>query len=393
MKIAYFDCFAGVSGDMIVGSLLDSGLKFKDLKAALGSLNIKGLKLSSKEVMRQGLRGTQFIVETKDAETFKNLRAIEKRINKSRLNSEIKEKALKIFNLIAASEAKVHKVNKQQIHFHEIGACDTIVDVVGALWGLHHLGIKKIYTSPLPLGSGFVSTLHGRIPVPAPATCEILKKYPVYSPPHQCIGDGGLSGELTTPTGAAILSVLSSGCEMPFSWKIERIGYGAGSRDSKIPNLLRLFIGRQEQIIIQDEVTVLETNIDNMDPQAYELIMERLFKAGALDAFLTDITMKKGRPAQKLTVLSQKDKLDTVTRTIFKNTPTLGVRTYQVKREKLPRRIKSFKTPWGTIKIKEIREVDGGILRLPEADDVMRLARAKSMSYQKIYKKILDIIN
>ena len=380
---------------MIIGALLDCGLKLKDLKHALSSLKIKGLKLSSREVLRQGLRGRQFTVEAKDTETFRNLRAIEKKINKSKLDPEIKENALKIFDIIAKSEARVHRVSKDQVHFHEIGACDTIVDVVGALWGLNSLGVREIYTSPLPLGKGVVSTLHGLIPVPAPATCEILKNYPV------C--ETHLSGELTTPTGAAILSSLSNGIEVPFNWRIQKIGYGAGSRHApckvapyrcmKIPNLLRLFIGERDEAIIQDEVSVLETNIDNMDPQAYELIMERLFEAGALDVFLTNIIMKKGRPAQKLTVISNKDKLDIVARTIFKNTPTLGIRMHQTRRKKLLREIKPFKTPWGLIKIKEIKEIDGNIVRLPEADDVIRLARANSISYQKIYKKIIDTIN
>ncbi len=394
MRLAYFDCFSGASGDMIIASLLDSGLRLRDLKDALAPLKIKGLKLVSREVTRQGLRGTQFIVEADDTETFRNLPSIEKRLNKSRLDSVLKENALKIFTIIAKSEARVHGLKYDKIHFHEIGACDTVVDVVGSLWGLKQLGIKEIYSSPLPLGRGIVSTLHGPIPIPAPAAAEILKNYPV-SGAH-------LSGEHTTPTGAAILSFLSQGSEIPFTWKIEKIGYGAGHRENghsaatlhgTVPNLLRLFIGKREEFLNSDEIIVMETNIDNMDPQAYELVMERLFEKGALDVFLTNIIMKKGRPAHKLSILLEKDKIDTVTRVIFENTPALGVRMHRAERKKLFRNVKIFKTPWGRIRIKEIRELDGSILRLPEADDVIRLARAKSLSFHKIYKKILDRIN
>lgn len=391
MKLAYFDCFAGVSGDMIIGSLLDCGLKLKDLKKALAPLKLPGLCLNSREVIRQGLRGRQFIVPPPLHPPFRNLTSIKKLLNKSGLDPDIKKKALEIFAIIARAEGKVHCLKPGEVHFHEIGAIDTIVDVVGCLSGLRYLGIEEIYASALPLGRGMVSTAHGQLPVPAPATVEILKGYPV--------NGLNLPGELTTPTGAAIISFLSRGLELPSPWKIEKVGYGAGSRDTPhpgpgvVPNLVRLFIGRREENLKRDEALVVETNIDNMDPQAYELIMERLFKAGALDVFITNIIMKKGRPSHKLTVLAGKDKLDILTRVIFENAPTLGVRIYQVERLKLARRLKSFKTPFGLIKVKEIRDIDGRLRRYPEADEVLRLARANSMPYAVINKKIIDIIN
>lgn len=385
MKIAYFDCFSGVSGDMIIASLLECGLKIGELRDVLKSLGIRDLKVDSRRVLRRGLRGRQFIVKAGDSETFRNLSVIEKKINKSPLIREIKEKALKIFDIIAKSEAKAHGIERSKIHLHEIGACDTIVDVVGALWGVHRLGIKEIYTSPIPLGSGIISTTHGKLPIPAPATAEILRGYPVTGT--------YLPGEVTTPTGAAILSVLSKGTRISFPWRIEKIGYGAGQRDGEIPNLLRLFIGRREECLYGDRICIIETNIDNMDPQAYELIMERAFDAGALDVFITNIIMKKGRPAHKLTVLSPPDRLDILARVLFENIPTLGIRMYYAERKKLLRRIRKFKTPWGIVRIKEKRDIEGKITLIPESDDVIKIARANSLSYQDIYKKILDTIS
>lgn len=384
MRLAYFDCFAGASGDMIIASLLDCGLRIRDLNTLAQNLGLKGVKLSSREVSRQGMRARQFTVNTEKAERFKNLAEIEKRLSESKLEAEIKENSLRIFNLIAASEAKVHGLKKARAHFHELGDCDTIVDVVGSLWGLKKLGIERVYASPLPLGKGVVSTEHGTMPLPAPATAEILKKYPVTF--------SGIHGEWTTPTGAAILSILSAGTEIPSTWTIEKIGYGAGANESEIPNILRLFIGRRENPAIRDEVSIIETNIDNMDPQGYELLMERLFNEGAYDVFITNIIMKKGRPGQKVSVISPSDRVNQLSGVILANTSTLGVRIFTAERKKLLRREKSVVTGFGRVRYKEVEGADGETLRFPEADDVTRIARSNCLPYQKIYKKILDII-
>jgi uncharacterized protein (TIGR00299 family) protein len=314
-------------------------------------------------------------------------------INKSKLDREIKEQSLRVFSLLAGAEGKVHGLKPEEVHFHEIGAVDTIVDVVGSLFGLKYLGAEEIYASPLPLGSGIIKTNHDWLPLPAPAVVEILKGCASQVLSRNFTGAQRRCGELTTPTGAAIISFLSRGTEVPFPWRIEKVGYGAGSRNGEIPNLLRLFLGEREGRLRGEVISVIETNIDNMDPQAYELVMERLFKQGALDVFITNIIMKKSRPAQKLTVLAEKDKIDTLAQVVFKNTPTLGLRIYEAERRILERKIRVLKTPFGPIRVKEVIDLDGHSQRVPEADEVNRLARRHNLSFQKIYNKILDIVN
>src|SRR3989344_1407372 len=388
MKTIYFDCFSGISGDMVIGALLDLGLDFKFLEKELKKLKLQNYKLTAKKNVKNGISATKFNViefnktyENNNHE-YRNLKNINKIIDNSKLDKEIKNTIKKIFLKVAVAEAKVHNVPINKIHFHEIGAIDTIIDVAGAVIGLNKLGIEKIYCSKLNVGTGFVEFSHGKWPVPAPATAEILKGAPIYH--------NGIKSELVTPPGAAIITTLSDSFgEMP-AMKLEKIGYGAGTKDLQQPNVLRVFYGEPDNDFgnFDDKIMVMETNIDNMNPEVFPYVIERLMKNGALDAYTTPIRMKKNRIGIKITALSDKNHLDKLSKIIFEETTTLGIRVFPAGRKKLDRKIKTIKTTYGKIRIK-ISKLNGKIKNIiPEYEDCARVARKFKIPLREVYKEV-----
>ncbi len=375
MKIAYFDCCAGISGDMVLGALVDSGLDVSILRRELAKLHLGDYSISASKDERHHITGTNIKVRFKESGHHRTFKEIKNIINKSRLTTKVKVLSTSIFENLAKAEAKVHGCRVDDVHFHEVGAIDSIVDIVGTAIGIEKLGVGQVYASPLPLGSGWVKTSHGRMPVPAPATLELLKGVPVAS--------SLTASELTTPTGAAIIKTLSlSFGNMPHM-EIEGTGYGIGDRSFKeIPNILRLIIGKGTGST--ERLIIVETNMDDMNPQIYEYLMSRLFKNGALDVFLMPIQMKKGRPAILLKVLCPENKKGNIIDTIFEETTTIGVRTYEVERHCLERRIENVSTPYGKVRVK-VAERNGKVLNIqPEYEDCKEIAEKKKLPLKEV---------
>jgi len=381
MKIAYFDCFAGASGDMILGALLDAGFSIKTLQNELKKLDLHGYKLTAAKNEKNHLTGTKFDVQIPHEHHHRTLKHIRDLIMKSELSESVKKTSMSVFTRLAEAEAKIHNKNVEDVHFHEVGAVDSIVDIVGAAIGFHSLGIEEIYASKLPVGSGSIQCAHGTLPVPAPATLELLKGIPVY--------ETGIDSELVTPTGAAILSTLSKGFGRFPDMTIRTTGYGLGSRDLDIPNLIRVIIGETAGETYQDAVQLIETNIDDMNPQFYDHVMDRLFTSGALDVFMTQIMMKKNRPGIVLSIIAAPDKVDTLSHILFEETTTLGVRISEVKKRKiLAREHVTVETPWGKGRAK-IRVLDNGQkMTEPEYEDCRQLAGKNHIPVQTVYQTI-----
>jgi pyridinium-3,5-bisthiocarboxylic acid mononucleotide nickel chelatase len=370
VKIAYFDCFSGISGDMCLGALVDAGVPLKEIEKGMKKMPVTGYRLSGKKVRRGCLSATKIDVVLN--ERCMNERPamrwgdIDRLIDSSSFSDGIREKGRGIFRRIFAAEAKVHGEPMNRVHLHELGAVDCMVDVFGTLIGLELLGIEKVFSSPLNLGSGFVRTGHGLLPVPAPATAELLKGVPVYS--------SGIPYELTTPTGAALVKSLSEKFgEMPL-FTPERTGIGAGSRQTEgFPNVLRLFAGEMKKEVPDERVIVIETNIDDMNPQIYGYLADMLFEGGAFDVFLTNVMMKKMRPGIKLSVLCAPEKRDALAGIILKETTSLGVRFYETSRIIMNRKFRSVKTRCGTVRVKSAER--GGIRKsMPEYEDCRKSA-------------------
>ncbi|MBI5181981.1 MAG: nickel pincer cofactor biosynthesis protein LarC [Nitrospirae bacterium] len=381
MRTAYFDCFSGISGDMTLGALIDAGLSIKELKSHLSKLPIDNYDITAKKVKKNGISATKVDVIVKGRQRERRLSDITRIINKSKLDKPIKEDSVKIFERLARAEAKVHKTSINTIHFHEVGAIDAIVDITGAVIGLHLLGIENICASAINTGTGFISSAHGILPVPGPATAELLKNIPVYST--------DIKMELTTPTGAAIISTLASDFGPMPKINITAIGYGAGTFNSPdMPNLLRIFIGEMKNPAKEENTVLLETNIDDMNPQLYEYVIEKLFASGALDVYLTPILMKKGRPATMLSVLSDKDDVKALADIIFRETTSLGMRVQGIGRIKVEREIKEIKTKYGKVHIK-IGFIGKEIFSInPEYEDCKRIAIKKNIPLKKVMEEI-----
>lgn len=382
MKTAYFDCFSGISGDMIIGALVDLGLDIKYLEKGLKKLKLKNYKIEAGKIVKNGITATKFDTIIKNANHHheeRNLKEINRIIDDSKLNNEMKNIIKKIFHKIAAAESKIHDKPLNEIHFHELGAIDTIIDVAGAVIGFKKLGIERVYCSKLNVGSGFAEFSHGKWPVPAPATAEILKGIPIYN--------NNIEAELVTPTGAAIITALASKFgEIPLM-KVEKIGYGAGTKDLGQPNVLRVFLG-ESWGIENGIINVIETNIDNMNPEIYPYVIDRLLENGALDAYLTNIIMKKGRPAVKLSVLAEIKDSDKLCSIIFDETTTLGVRIYPAARKKLDRGIKTVKIKYGNARVK-ISKLNNEIKNvMPEYEDCARIAERKKIPLKKVYDEM-----
>ncbi|HZK11200.1 MAG TPA: nickel pincer cofactor biosynthesis protein LarC [Atribacterota bacterium] len=384
MKIAYFDCFSGISGDMTVGALLDAGLKIEILEKELKKLGLSGYQLEVNKVVKKGISATQFKVKIEEEGVERRFEDILTILEKSKLDEEIKKETKKIFFNIAQAESKIHQKDIDKIHFHEIGGLDSIIDITSAVIGMKALGIEEIYSSALPVGKGFVKCAHGVIPVPAPATLELLKNIPTYS--------GGIESEMITPTGAAIIGTLAKSFGERPLMKIERTGYGAGEKEFTIPNLLRVSIGEKilkdenpKDDYVSDEAMLIETNIDDMNPEFYDYIMDKLFTQGALDVFLTPIQMKKNRPAHMLSIIVYKQNLKEMLEVLFSESTTLGVRLREIKRLRLDQQNFIAETKYGKIKIK-VAMFKGEIKNIaPEYEDCKKMAKQHQVPLKEVY--------
>lgn len=387
MKTAYIDCSSGISGDMCLGALVDAGVPVSGLEKELKKLPVRGYKIRARKVKRAGICSTKVdvIINSKiKKQNSKKWKDIESLIQQSSLSPEIKNKGLKIFKSLFEAEAKVHGKSFSKIHLHELGAVDCMVDIFGMIIGLDILGIEKVYVSPVNTGSGFVKTAHGILPVPAPATAELLKGALIYS--------DGTDFELTTPTGAVILKETGSGFGNMPEMRIEKIGTGAGGKDLKNrPNVLRFFIGESSKSSKKhghENVTVIETNIDDMNPQIYEHAMQRLFDSGALDVYLTQIIMKKSRPGVKLTVLCNNEIKEGLMKIILRETTAIGLRFYETGRRTLEREIKEINTKLGKIRVKVSRLNNEIIHAMPEYEDCKKLAKKFKMPLLRVMQEI-----
>ncbi len=383
-KIAYFECFSGASGNMILGALIDAGVAVETLRNELQKLNVSGFELVCTRVMRNGISATHVEVKTEETHAHRHLHHITKIIEQSSLAPIIKENAIRVFTRLAEAEASVHNTTPERIHFHEVGALDAIVDIVGAAIGLHLLGADAIYVSPFSLGTGFTTCAHGTIPVPAPATVELLKGKPVRQ--------SDIEAELVTPTGAAILSTLGTHFGTPPLCQFDAVGYGAGTRELSIPNVLRLNIGElaTHTPYDSDTVTVLETNIDDMNPQWFDYVFERVYAAGALEVFLTPALMKKNRPGNLLTVIMPAAVRDAVIEIVLRETTSIGVRWHETQRAKAQRDFRAVETSFGTISLKISRLGEQIVNVTPEYDDCRRAAEQSGVPLKQVYQAALE---
>jgi uncharacterized protein (TIGR00299 family) protein len=388
-RILYFDCFSGISGDMVIGALLDAGLPFEDLKRALGSLAVSGYDVTTARVLRAGVSATKFNVHEHghdgaphghDHAPHRHLTSIFSLIDQSALSPAGRDKAKALFQRLAEVEASIHQMPVEKVHLHEVGALDSIIDIVGAVFALEWVGADRIVCSPLNVGSGTVRSAHGLLPVPAPATVTLLGDAPIYSGPVQ--------KELVTPTGALIATAYASSFGAIPPMAVERVGYGAGERDNPdTPNVLRVLIGRAADRPgndIAERVVVIECEIDDMNPQLFGVAMDRLYAAGALEVFYVPVQMKKNRPGTLLTVVAPPSLRTALADVIFRETTTIGLRHSEVERECLRRDIVNVDTPVGTVRFK-VAWRDGRVINaVPEFEDCAKLATANNLSVKDV---------
>jgi len=383
MKLAYFDCFSGISGDMTLGALVDAGCPVEYLRSELQSLQVPGWTLSAEKVWKNGMAATYVKVQTEDQQKHRSLTAILEILQNSRIAPQVRERAAAIFERLGRAESYVHDAPLEKIHFHEVGAVDAIVDIVGACIGFDALGIAKFASSPLNVGGGTAKMAHGILPVPAPATARLLQGAPTYS--------NGVQKELVTPTGAAIVATLcgSFGPQPPMT--VSSIGYGAGTIDLEHqPNVLRIMIGQAAETSVavpfgfDEEISVIEANLDDMNPQIYGHFQERALTFGALDVYTTPVQMKKNRPGTLLTVLCKPEDTQKLMDLIFAETTTIGARTYKAQRRVLPRESVTVTTAFGEVRMK-VASVNGHIRQAtPEYEDCRRLAVEKNVPLQQV---------
>lgn len=378
MKTLYFDCFAGASGDMILGAMIDAGVDSERLAQELAKLNVEGFSLEFKRVVRSGLSATHALVHTAHEHKHRHLSDIKSIIDESDVLPKAKSRAIQIFTRLAEAEARVHNEQVERIHFHEVGALDAIVDVVGAAICLELLEIEQVFCSPINVGSGFVEMAHGKFPVPPPAVSELIKGVPFYSL--------DLNGELLTPTGAAIITTVAKSYGPIPQLITESTGYGAGTREyEKLPNVLRVMIGNAESSSIEAEtLTMLETNIDDASPQLLGHFMDLAFQHGALDCYFTQVQMKKNRPGVLVSILCARAQVDALTKLLFSETTTLGVRSYVVSRRGLERKSVAVETTYGPIDVK-VAYLGGDVLKaMPEFEQCRRAAATSGVSLRVV---------
>jgi len=385
-KILFYDCFAGISGDMNLGALVDLGVDPGYLSGELEKLNIEGFRLEVGRDIRKGISGTKVtvVVEHPENEKHRHLSHIEQLINASSLSDAIKTKSLAIFNRVAEAEAKVHNIPKEEVHFHEVGALDSIADIVGAAICQEYLEVDEIQASPVQLGGGFVKCAHGVMPVPAPATAEIVADMPVKT--------GLVEYEATTPTGAAILAATVDRFVPGMDLVVHRTGYGIGQRDGEIPNVLRVYLAGEKSGSVEDveeeEAMLLECNLDDMNPEWYSHVTELLFDAGAADVFMTPIVMKKSRPGHMLSVLCGIELAGQMKEILFRETTSIGLRTTPVTKSMLRREVVKVRTKYGVIDLK--RSYYGGkvVNEKPEFEQCRRLAGEHGVTLEEIRKEV-----
>jgi len=384
MKCIYFDCFAGISGDMTLGALVDLGVPQKYLRGEIRKLGLDGWRLRISRAERNGISARTVQVAVAKGSPGHHHRTygdIESIISKSALNVQVKEKALDIFHRIARAEAQIHNMPVTDVHFHEVGALDSIVDIVGCVAGFDFLGAEAFRSARVPLGQGFVTCRHGTIPVPAPATMRLLEGIPVYA--------SGVDAELVTPTGAAILASFVTRYGPLPAMVIQKTGYGAGGRElERIPNMLRLVLGQLEVAGDGDPVLVLEANIDDMNPEWTGYLMERLFEAGALDVSIMPVYMKKNRPGVLLQVICREQERQEVALNIFQESTTAGIRFYRAERWVLGRRTAEVDTRYGTVTVKIFTD-DRGEHTVPEFESCRAVARAKKVPVRDVYSAVI----
>lgn len=387
MRILYYDCFSGISGDMNLGALTDLGVDPDFLRSELNKLNLEGWKLETEKAQRHGISGTKVTVKlTRKEHSHRHLSEINKIIDSSQLDEKTKQLSKRIFRRIAEAEGKVHGIPAEKVHFHEVGAVDSIIDITGAAICLNALNIDEVHVSAIELGGGMVKCDHGLLPVPAPATAEILKGIPVRK--------DGVDFEATTPTGAAIIAETAGRFNESVPLKILKTGYGVGHKDHPaVPNLLRVFLcepaGNQET---GHEAVLLECNIDDMNPEFYEYITGRLFEAGASDVYLTSVMMKKGRPGTVLSVIAEKGLAGVLTGILFTESTTLGIRSFPFMKETLSREFHEYETPFGKVKFKHSFYRGKEVSVKPESEDCKRIAGETGRPLREIYNILLETV-
>jgi pyridinium-3,5-bisthiocarboxylic acid mononucleotide nickel chelatase len=382
VKIAYFDTISGIAGDMAMAAFVSAGVPVDFLAGQLQALPIEGFEIVARHVQRSSISTVHIDVVIQQPETqHRHVKHIESLIQSSTLSDSVKQRAIAIYRVIAEAEARVHNTTIEKVHLHEVGALDSIVDVVGVSICLEHFGIERVYSSPVRLGSGgTVMTEHGIIPTPAPATLEILKGYPVVFTKHPY--------ELTTPTGAAIIKALSSGVLDDERLRPSAIGYGAGTKEfSDLPNFLRVVIGDLDPEVEAEDILVVETNIDDMNPQVYPFLIEQLLASGAHDAYLVPIIMKKGRPGMLLSAMVASPRLDDVVSTMYRQTTTIGLRIQRIGRRKLPRRELQVQSSFGAIRAKVVIR-DGREVVAPEYEECRRIAVERNLPLLDVMKTL-----
>jgi uncharacterized protein (TIGR00299 family) protein len=384
MKQAYLDCSSGISGDMFLAVLIDAGVPVDRLFGELRKLSLGFYEFKRTRAVRGGLVGTRVDIRVPGDQPHRKLADIQSLLEKASLPEKAVEQALKVFDHLAEVEGKLHNMPPGEVHFHEVGAVDAVLDIVGTCVGLELLEISDLICSPLNLGGGRVNAAHGSLPVPAPATAELLKDIPVYS--------SGLEGELVTPTGAALVANLASGFGPLASMKIAKIGYGAGERDYPgHPNIARLFVGEPVEAVAgqpglpgDEIVSVIEANVDDMNPQIYGYLMEQALATGALDVTCSSAQMKKNRPGLTISILSEPGKSDALCQLLFEQTTTIGVRIYEARRKVLEREQVTVETPYGEVRVKVARREGKVMNAAPEFDDCQRVATEKSVPLKQV---------
>jgi uncharacterized protein (TIGR00299 family) protein len=403
VRIAYFDCFSGLSGDMAIGALVDAGLPLADLRSALGGLALGDAHVHAKKVLRAGVSATKFSVHAHEHDhsnaehhhdhgehhhhgehqhdhgEHRSLPEIFRLIDLSSLTPSARDRAKRMFHRLAEAEASIHQMSVDRVHLHEVGAIDSIMDIVGIAFAMEWVRADRVVCSPLNVGGGMVESAHGLFPVPAPATMKLLGAAPIYS--------GRVQKELVTPTGALIATEFAASFGPIPSMTVERVGYGAGDRDDpSTPNVVRVLIGQAAERGGDERVTVVECEIDDMNPQIFGVAMERLYAAGALEVFYVPVQMKKNRPGTLLTVIVPPEKLATITDVIFRETTTIGLRHYEAERECLAREIVSVETPLGPVRFKVSRRDGRIVTATPEFDDCARLAAANQLAVKDVQR-------
>jgi uncharacterized protein (TIGR00299 family) protein len=382
MKVLYFDCFSGAAGDMILGSLIDAGVPLAEVRGALGSLAIEPDVVWTDRVVRAGVSATKFCVKGEDggehSHPHRHLKGVYKLIDGSALSAPGKDRAKALFERLGAAEAAIHGTTMEKVHLHEVGALDSIIDIVGSVFALEYLGVDDVVSSPLNVGSGTVKAAHGNYPVPAPATLRLLEGVPVYA--------GEQKAELVTPTGALLVSSYAKSYGPVPPMTVKQIGYGAGTRDfPDTPNVLRVLVGEGgPKGVAHTSVVVIECEIDDMNPQIFGALMDRLLAEGALDVFYTSVQMKKNRPGTLLTIIAPPERRERLTSIVFTETTSIGVRYREMMRECLDRDTVTVDTPFGAVRMKVARRNGLVLNSSPEFDDCARIARERGVPLKDV---------